>query len=376
MGWLIAIPGICMLIYSAFIWRNAYFFAKIPAETLRSDEWLPKVSVIIPARNEERRLPTLLNAVVNQNYPSDRLEILVVDDQSEDATSGIAKLMSTKHPNLRLIQILPEEGRSSKKNAITRGISFANGEIILQTDADCVMGPSWVRSMVAYFGANTAFVAGPVQLTYEYRMFEILQALELIGLTAIAGGSMAAGKPNMCNGANLGYRKSVFKEVNGFEGIDHVASGDDELLLQKIHRLGKYEIRYARHRKAIVRTGALDSWEGLKRQRIRWVSKARHYVDRKVNRIQMLSYLGFWSFPIGFLLGFWWPQAWVWTAGIALVKGLADYALMYQSAKFFHKLHLLRHFALLQLVYVPYVIWIGIAGNFSKSYYWKGRKVQ
>ena len=360
----------CLLIYLGFVLRNAWYFVRIPSSE-SSTSRLPKVSLIIPARNEEDSVSQCLQSAIAQQYPPDLLEILLINDHSEDHTEAIAKTYFPDNPQL---QILLNEGQG-KKAAIATGIRHSTGEIILQTDADCTSDPEWVISMVRYFSDETAMVSGPVRLNFQPSVFQQLQALESMGLIGLGAGSIARGRPNMCNGANLAYRKSVFLQVNGFEGIDQVASGDDELLLQKIHLAG-YEIRFARDPKAIVSTPAMKNWLSFKRQRLRWVSKARAYIDKSINRIQLISYLGFCLFPALIIAGSWNPVLWWGILFGLLVKSAADYPLMNAVAEFFDQKKLLKWLPLLEIVYIPYVLWIGIAGNLLKHYQWKGRKVK
>ncbi|MEL6593392.1 MAG: glycosyltransferase family 2 protein [Bacteroidota bacterium] len=252
----------------------------------------------------------------------------------------------------------------------------AKGEIILQTDADCYLPETWASEMSAHFGGEVQLVSGPVLLTHSRHWLQSLQCLESIGLVVLGAGSLAGGKPNMANGANLAFRRQAFHEVGGYQGIDSVASGDDELLLQKFHAAYPGQLRFAKSDQAIVQTPALDNWSALKSQRLRWVSKARTYQNRGVNFVQLLSYLGFWSFPLCLLYGFW--QWWgpLVALGLLLLKSIIDLVLMRKAAAFFHKLPLLRWLGLLELVYIPYVLWIGIAGNLVSRYEWKGRSVR
>ncbi|MDX2247126.1 MAG: glycosyltransferase [Bacteroidia bacterium] len=367
--------GLCLTIYIFFILRSAWFFARIPCPDQKKSE-LPFISVIIPARNEAPHIAECLHSVLKQNFPVKKFEVILINDHSTDATKGIALVISQKYSNLKVIDLADTGINSYKKAALSAGIAVAQGEIILQTDADCRVGKNWLSAMSSCFDSDTALVSGPVMLTYQKKWLQRFQALESLGLVAIGAGSMAAGKPNMCNGANMAYRKSVFTEVGGFEGIDGVASGDDELLLQKIHLQKKYGLQFARCKDAVVRTSALETWPELKAQRLRWVSKARSYKNRSVNRIQLIAYLGFWAFPIMGGMSLMSAKWLIPLSVLFLAKLAADYFLMYQSAKFFHKLHLLPWVFLLQFVYIPYVLWIGLAGNLVKTYTWKERKVQ
>jgi cellulose synthase/poly-beta-1,6-N-acetylglucosamine synthase-like glycosyltransferase len=206
-------------------------------------------------------------------------------------------------------------------------------------------------------------------------IFGQFQALEFMGLIAVGAAGIADKHPTMCNGANLAYRKSVFIEVGGFAGIDHIASGDDELLMHKIAALGKYKIRFAKSKAAIVHTHAQETWTDFKRQRIRWVSKSTHYKRSSITAILVLSYLAMLGFLFLLIAGIWDMRLWA-ILGIHLgLKIAAEFAVLYQAAVFFDKLRLLIWLPLEQLAHIAYVLWVGIAGN-RKSYEWKGRNVK
>lgn len=336
---------------------------------------MPFVSVIIPARNEAYNIAKCLHSILYQNYPIDKYEIIVVNDHSEDETKKIAQKIAERMGNLRVIDA-PNTENSFKKAAVAAGIAAAKGSVILQTDADCVVPYKWISAMSGFFSENTAFVSGPVVLSYENKTFQKLQSLEFMGLNALGGGCIGAKKPNMCNGANLAYKREVFYEVGGFQGVDGVASGDDELLLQKIDALKKYEIRYAFAESAIVETECKKSLSEFWGQRLRWVSKARYYKNRWINFTQLMSYFGFVGLFASLVLGFFYPIFFALFGFLFLWKCRMDWKLMKKATRFFNKPKLLRWFLPLQIVYVPYILLIGIAGNFVKTYHWKGREVR
>jgi len=332
------------------------------------------VSVVIPARNEEENLESCLKAFLSQSYPTSLYELIVVNDHSTDKTGDIAQAFAARYPFFHAIHLTGD--KQGKKAALAAGVRKAKGEVVLQTDADCKVGKEWIEAMTQQFKPNTAMVSGPVELTFnKHSLFERLQCYEYMGLSVLGGGSIARNKPNMSNGANLGFRKSVFQEVEGYKGIDGVASGDDELLMQKIDGLGKYDIVYAKCQKAIVQTPALSDWKSFKAQRIRWVSKARYYINKRINITQSISYLAFLGIPFCGILSCFYPFYLYWFLLICSIKFLADAYNLYHAGIFFHKLHVLVYLLPLQLAYLFYVLWIGIVGNRVRSYIWKSREV-
>ena len=375
MLWALLICSGCLLFYLGFVLRAAWYFHRIPCNKPQTS-FLPFVSVVIPARNEAAYIRQCLLSVLQQDYPSEKFELILVDDHSTDETLQIAQSLQAAYPKLKTLNLSEQDRNAYKKAALSLGIETAKGEIILQTDGDCQAKTNWLRSMLAQFEDDTVLVSGPVHLTYEDHWLPKLQSLEYIGLVCLGAGSLAAGSPNMANGANLAYRKAAFEAVGGFKGVDGVASGDDEFLLHKLHQAYPGRLRFAKCPAAIIRTPAQPDWSSLRRQRLRWVSKARAYQNRWVNVVQLLSYLGFVSFPLTFLYGFWYSWSWGLLGVCFLLKCLTDYVLMRKGAAFFHKLPLLRWLIPLELLYIPYVLWIGIAGNLISSYEWKGRKVK
>ena len=104
----------------------------------------------------------------------------------------------------------------------------------------------------------------------------------------------------MCNGANLAYEKKVFYEVNGFEGIDEIASGDDMLLMHKIQKVYPDKIMFLKSPEVIVQTQPAETLKDFMNQRIRWASKADKYTDKKITAVLFLVYLlNAWIFILG-----------------------------------------------------------------------------
>ena len=220
-----------------------------------------------------------------------------------------------------------------KKAAVARGIEAARGEVILVTDADCTMGPNWVRSMASQFTPTTGMVSGPVVLEGE-TIFGDFQALEFMGLIAVGAGSIGAGTPNTCNGANLAYRKQVFAEVGGFAGIDQIASGDDELLMHKIADQTDWKIRFAKDQGAIVSTAAHRSWKDFKAQRLRWVSKSTQYQNPRITLTLIISYLAILGLPLLLLLAPFFPVLWPFLALNLSLKILSEATILREAGLF------------------------------------------
>ncbi len=368
---ILALPfGFCLLYYVLMVLRAASYFRFFVKK--EKGKAALSVSVIIAARNEVDGIAACLESVLSQQFEG-KWEVILVNDHSTDETAEIVKAFSKNYPQLQLIELSETTG---KKAALTAGIAAAQYDIILQTDADCILSPNWLQAMADAFQPETEMVSGPVLLTHDGSLFQRLQSLEYLGLVSLGAGSLLSGHPNMANGANIAYRKSAFQAVGGFEGIEHVASGDDELLLQKILARGAERLAFCKKREAIVRTAAQADWRSFKAQRLRWVSKARAYRNRWVNVTQMISWLAFVGLAFASLAACVEADFLPWALGMWALKMAADGWLMWLAADFFQQKKVLRLFFLLQLLYVPYVIWIGVAGNLVSRYAWKGREVR
>lgn len=358
-----------MTLFSAW---HFYFSHSPPPELV----YPPSVTVIVPARDESSHIESCLLSILHQTYPTERLEVICVDDSSSDDTYKKANTLAQAYPQLTVIQLSQQAGeKTGKKAALQAGIEVAKGEFILQTDADCRVPPKWVSTIISYFEEGVGMVAGPVKLIYQPSLFQKLQALEIAGLGVLGGGAIMGRRPHMCNGGNLSFRKSLFEAIGGYQEIDHIASGDDELLLQKVLRLSRYSIAFCCSQEAIVTTAACRTWSAFTSQRIRWVSKAKHYTNRQINLLQITSYLAFlglFIFLILFLIN---SSLWTFFLSLLLLKLLVDIPLMFQAVRFFREKPLLWLLPLLECAYIPYVLWVGIVGNFNRSYTWKNRTV-
>lgn len=331
-----------------------------------------RVSVLIPARNEADNILNCLEGLLRQDFPSDLLEIIVIDDHSTDATAGLVSGLST--PNLRLLQ--QSGSAQGKKAALAYGIREASGTLIMTTDADCTHPVDWVAGFVSFCETHQpAFVTGPVVFQAGDSALEQFQALDVLGTMLITGAGIRSRTLHMSNGANLGYPKKIFESVDGFTGIDHLASGDDMLLMHKVRDVDPQGIAFLKSSAAVVSTPAVAHWRAFVQQRLRWATKSGTYRDKKVIIVLGLVFLLCWSILLSPLLVFFygWPGL---LPGLILFsfKSYADYRLLGRAARYFDQPHLLRSFWTSQVLHVLYIAIIGLLANIVKQYEWKGRR--
>lgn len=333
------------------------------------------VSVIIAARNEEENMERTIQAILNQNFPKEKLELIIVDDHSTDRTAEI--ISSYANSGVRLLQLdVGDALNSYKKYAITKAIEMSTGDIIVTTDADCRMGANWLKTVVGYFEANDSYmVSSPVIYSEEESTFEELQTLEFLYLIGLGAAGIGNHSPTTCNGANLAYKKSLFFEMGGFTGIDNLASGDDELFLHKVAEKYPHKIGFCKSKEAIVYTDAKPDLASFISQRKRWASKSTKYKDKKVVALGVCIWLFNLALIVSVLSFFWMLPVLNWYLLSALaLKIMVEFIFMAPLARFAERPSLLKYVPLLSTIHTVYIVYIGIAGNIGK-YDWKGRSV-
>jgi cellulose synthase/poly-beta-1,6-N-acetylglucosamine synthase-like glycosyltransferase len=331
-----------------------------------------KISVIIPARNEEGNIGKLLTSLQSQTYPAHLFEVIVVDDHSTDNTAAIVKGFAS----VKLIQIQFDNINSYKKKAIETGIAAASGDLIVTTDADCIVKETWLKTIAAFKEeTNAVFIAAPVSMQCNSTLLQIFQSMDFMVLQGITAASVKKRIHNMCNGANLAYERKIFFEVNGFKDIDHIASGDDMLLMQKISQHHPGRVSYLLSKDAIVTTEAAKTWKEFFNQRIRWASKATNYNDIKIFSALFLVYFFNCALLALLITGFWIHDLWLGFLSVLIIKTIVELIFLYPIAKFYNKQGLLTLFPFFQPLHIIYTViagWLGVFGSFE----WKGRRVK
>lgn len=238
------------------------------------------VSVVIVARNEARNLNELFLCLLNQDYPKDLYEVILADDDSEDDTEEVVNKYRQAGLNLVYVKSLGrEQAFSPKKQAMEKAILQTKGEIILTTDADCLVPITWISSMISLFTDDVSMVAGYSRtLLPSWEKAKILHKYEHLDFAftyMVLGGGYTLGKSWACIGQNLGYSKKAFLDVGGFDKIRHLISGDDVNLMQLMRCQG-HKIIFNFLPASFVYTHPVKSWKHLVNQRSRWASNMKY----------------------------------------------------------------------------------------------------
>lgn len=350
-----------------------------PIFTATSNKPSTKISIIIPARNEEQNIGNCLDAIVKQNYPKDLYEVIVIDDHSTDNTVEVVG--KYKDANIRCLKLADYPTNNIiayKKKALSTGIATSTGELILTTDADCFAGINWLKKIAAiYEQESPVMIVAPVDFTNNGSVVQLFQSLDFMSMQGITAASHKLKLGNMSNGANLAFSKAAYIAVDGYNGIDHLASGDDYLLMMKLNKAYPNRISYLKSQDAIVHTAPQPNWSSFIQQRIRWASKSGKYNDKTLTSILMFVYLYNLLIFVSAFVSFTQLHT-VYTYlffSLLVVKTIVELIYLTPVARFFNKQQALLYFPLLQPLHILYIVSAGLLG-FIGVYKWKGRKVR
>ena len=354
--------GVYCLYVVLFI-TGLYRLKKTPEKTSLSH--YPIVSVVIAARNESENLNSLLEDFVTQDYPKNKLEIIVADDRSTDGTWKIIVRFTNEYLNFKGVQITKKSNKMTpKKHALSEAISIAKGTIILSTDGDCRVPKTWVSSMVGEFENNIGVVAGFSSVATESRLFHLFQRIDFLSLMSANAGAMGIGFFWAGSGQNLAYQKSYFNQVDGFLPVAHEISGDDIYLIQTISSIGGGS--FNPNPEGAVMTLPVDSLWQFINQRIRWASNSpKQYQSQIWFLVFLLSvYIVNVSLLLHIVLGVFTLTFILMCVFKVFLEGVTIYFGGWIS-KTPVSFPVFLLWSLVQIVYIPLMGFLGISGRFN-----------
>lgn len=359
------------ILYAGFILFITLGLSKTKIQHTKGTVLDLPVSIIVAFKNEENNIIDCLKCLLQQSYCKGKTEIILVDDHSTDNSYNIVKecVKSVNEIQIKVLSLKQLNISSSKKNAIESAVAAATGHLIITTDADCLMKPNWIQSIVEfYISEKPKLILGPVKYKYSGGIFQKIQSLEFLSYIAAACGTAYFKKPILCNGANMAYEKTLFNEINPYDDNKNYRSGDDIFLMQKvIKKYGSSDIRFLKNPDSVVETFPENSLGGFLKQRVRWASKSKGYKDLFTN---LSAYL---VFIFNSLLLILLPLAlinynliWLFLAGFS-VRFLIDFTSYYMITKFMDQKKLLWYYFPLQLFYPLYIVVVGLYGTLKKN---------
>ena len=368
----IIISLIISFLYVFLIGRFIRGWFLIPEYKNVNDKPEIKISLIIPFCNEKQILRRSFASILRLEYASSLLEVIYVNDHSDDGSEELVRSLTETHENFRLINC--GKNSSGKKAALKAGADVATGNLLLFTDADCFPDARWAKTMAGYYQEKKpVMISGPVLIKNRPGFFNIFQSLEFLSLTGSGAGSFGAGDPVMCSGANLGFDRKIY--LDSINNINpEVASGDDIFMMLFMKGAFSGDVHFLKSKEAQVITEPVADFAKFIHQRMRWASKMTYYHDPSIlitafivlSENLLLLFLLFAgitdkSIPAVYIMVF-------------LIKSFIDLILLESVSKFFRTQKLLNYFIPVQLLYPFYSVFSGIAGLLVKTR-WKSKKL-
>lgn len=330
---------------------------------------LPKVSVIVAARNEENNIVKCITALSKINYPEELIEIILVNDNSTDKTYQLMLDAANQHNSFKIINSGTNlaQNLKGKANAIDKAIELCTGEIILSTDADCEVPSEWVSETIKYYEPDTGMICGFTIMNKDKSLFSVMQSIDWLYLLSLASASAGLKMILSCVGNNLSFRKSAYHQVGGYKSINFSVT-EDLALMRKIDADKNFSIRFPVDKDCLVKTNPCKNINELLSQKRRWFKGGIG--------INILGYLiGIQLYLMNILLisGLFFIDLKIYFALIAL-KMFSELILVHKTFQRFHLQHLYVYYPLFNIYFALYGLILPVSFLVRTKIKWKDRK--
>ncbi|MEO6695921.1 MAG: glycosyltransferase [Ignavibacteria bacterium] len=330
----------------------------------------PKVSVIVACKNEEKNIANCILSLSQLNYPSESIEIILVNDNSTDNTLHLMTDTIKDDSRFRIIstELNSSPNLKGKANAIDAAVKLCTGQIILCTDADCEVPQYWVRETVKYYSEQTAMVCGFTMIKFEGSLFAKLQCLDWIYLLTLASSSSGLKMILSCVGNNLTFSKNSYEKVGGYERINFSVT-EDLALMRNINANKNFQIKFPVNKKCLVRSLPCESISELFSQKRRWF--------RGGIGINFFGYImGFELYTLNFflILGLFFTDPKLYYI-LLIIKTFSELVLLYKTIDKFDLKRLYKYYPLFIFYFALYSLILPWSFLFGKKINWKGQKL-
>lgn len=327
-------------------------------------EDLPTATVIVAARNEGNNITSCMTSLNMLTYPSGKLEIILVDDFSDDRTGNIIDEFIKDKPMFKKITPDINSSLRGKINAIASAIKKAKGEIILLTDADCEVSNTWAVTLASYFNDEVGMVNG-FTIVNKSNVFSAIQGIDLVFLLSVASGSINLKYPISSIGNNMSFRKKAYEEAGGYENLPFSVT-EDFILLHGIAELEKYKIIYPLLKESIVISKPCVSFKELLSQKKRW---GRGGISSPLGGFVIMG-IAFTSNLLILLTPLFFSPVWLY---LAVFKIIIDYLFLYPVHIVLGTRDQLKYYLFFQIYFILYTTALPLVLVFSRNINWKGR---
>ncbi|MDO7853793.1 glycosyltransferase [Hymenobacter convexus] len=270
-------------------WRFAARLGAHPAGPLPQP--LPRVSILIAARDEEMALPRCLASLRQLNYPAELLEILVGDDASTDRTAAVAEAaMQGFAGRFQVIPITENLGQArGKANVLAHLARHATTEYFFITDADIHLPISWIESLLSHAAPGVGTVTG-ITAVRGPRLFHQLQGIDWLLSLSLVQVVSEQGRPVTAMGNNMLVTRAAYEATGGYEALPFSVTEDFALFQAAVAR--GFGFRHVFSAAARADSLPMPNWPALLKQRRRWLRGVEALPLGL--RLQLLIFSGFW----------------------------------------------------------------------------------
>ncbi|MFW5644798.1 MAG: glycosyltransferase [Bacteroidota bacterium] len=357
---LLTVSFIILFIYCILVIRFYFFWKKAPDYLASSGMAKTQLSVVIPFFNERENLGIVMDSLKAQDYPSDKYEVILVDDHSTD---GSYQMVQELGKNIDIVKCVRNKRRKGKKFALYTGIENATNENILITDADCSFSKEWISCFSSFFSEHPELklISSGVRLSVGENFMQAYQSLEFSSLIASGAASFFQNDPIMCNGANLAFKKDLF-----FEAFNHILpeinTGDDIFLMLYAKKNYPGQYAFLKNVNAFTTSYPLNNWKALFQQRIRWSSKSNYYRDFHLIFTASFVLLIHLVLLILLIMTFFQSVFFMYFLVFIFIKSIPDFCLLNNYLRYSGQKRLLKYFLPSQLINLIFIPISGIIG--------------
>ena len=234
-----------MLLYHLFLMVGGYLhslkYKEFKEDIITLEEDYPRVSILIPAHNEEVVIEDTIKAMIRLDYPKDKLEVIIINDDSNDDTGAIIDNYAIKYPFIKAVHTKPPHTGKGKSGALNHGLKTATGEIIVVYDADNTPEPDAVYYLALGLAKDPkagAMVGKFRVVNANHNILTRLINIETITFQWLAqAGRWFWFKMSTIPGTNFAIRRSILEKLDGW---DEKALSEDTELSIRVYNMGYY----------------------------------------------------------------------------------------------------------------------------------------
>lgn len=266
--------AILIIIWVAYILVQCvqlYFLGRYKATFKEQPNFWPQISIWVAARNEAHNIAACLDHLLALDYPKDKIQILIGNDQSTDNTREIVLDYCKNHPQIQLVDVVNQENNLKAKARVMAQLDIhAHGDYYLITDADVQVNPQWAKSMICSLHTLKTGVASGTTVVKSPKIWGWLQEIDwgyFMGLLNIIS---YAGVPATAVGNNMIVRKSAYWQTGGYGKIEFSIT-EDYKLYAEICEQG-YGWNNVMHPNVVAKSAETKGFIPLLHQRKRWLT--------------------------------------------------------------------------------------------------------